>query len=215
MANGEGSKTAKIVLGIVGGVLLLCILCCVGGYMLVPQEAKGLFGKTVTMARQMTTGVQAFDAGFREEMAPATRWQLGGGGQEAVLLVGVGAETELDDATAADLQDRAWQRYAKAFAEGGMPLTGIGVGRAGAGTAGPQSAQGHVTEWTKHVVDVDTLVERTGVPAPPEIEFFESVEELSRGQDGVDVDTSADGVRIEIDASGGGDGDASGPDDRE
>ena len=205
MANGEGSNTTKIVVGIIGGVLVLGLLCCVGGWFLIPKEKRNLLGEGVLMAQQMTTGIMAYDKGFADDFGDDGRWQLGGGGSDGLLLVGVGADVELGASTVADLQDRAWQRYANAFASGGMPRTGIAIGRGGARTGGADSHQGKVSDWTKNVVDVETLVARTGVAAPKASEFFESIEDLAEGDDSVRIGTDGNGIRVEVNASSGDD----------
>lgn len=197
MAEGDGSKTTKIVLAVIGGVLLLSVICCVGGWLLVPEEAKKMFGQGVEMAQQMAKGVQAFDQGFADDFGEDGRWEFGGAGQEALLLVGVGPDVELDEATVTDLQDKAWTRYASAFAGGGIPVTGVAIGRGGERTGGSSSYQGHVGDWMKNVVDIEELEARTGVAPPPASEFFESVEALERRSGGVQVK-----VEVEPDEEG-------------
>jgi hypothetical protein len=198
MANGEGSKTVKIIVGIVLGIVVLGGLCCVGGYFLIPQEARDLMGEGMNMARQMAAGVQNYDKGFADDFGEDGRWMFGGAGNEGLLLVGVGADAELDEATVADLQDKAWVRYTNAFAEGGMPLSGVAIGRAGERTAGAGSYQGHVSDWAAHVVETEALIERTGVAAPPEIEFFESIQELEAESGGtIEVETEGNEIQAE------------------
>jgi hypothetical protein len=200
MTNGDGSKTTKIVLSIIGGVVVLGLICCVGGWFLIPKEARNLMGEGVQMAKQMAEGVQAFDKGFADDFGEDGRWELGGGGHEALLLVGVSADTELDEATVADLQDRAWRRYTSAFSGGGIPVNGVAIGHAGKRNRGPDSYQGVVSSWAKNVADIEMLVERTGIEAPATSEFFESIEQLEGGGVNVEVDSEGNAIRVDVKA---------------
>ena len=214
MANADpsGWTAGKIILAVVGGCFLLTALCCTGTYLTNKDEFDEVFsiaGDAMVMGKEFAEGAQRWEDGFTEEFGPNARWRVDSDGSDGLALA-VGVEGGPDPADLEELQNKAWARWAKSFPEAAMPITGVGIGTAGELDLGAETEgtnQGEVHDWWGSVVDVDTLVERTGIAAPKTSEFFERLENLEQDQrdqgNDVTIDADPDGVKIEIEAGGG------------
>jgi hypothetical protein len=204
--SGGGWSAGKIILAIAGGCFLLTTLCCTGTYFAKQDEINEAFsfmGETYSFGVQFAEGVGRFEAGFAEEFGEDGRWRIDSAGEDRMVLA-IGLEGGAGEADIEALQDKAWALWVESFPQGGMPIVAVGIGSAGELALGEGGAhQGTVHDWLGNTADVEALVERTGIAAPPPSELFEHMEELSesqRGGNGVTIKTDDGKVKVEIKA---------------
>lgn len=170
--KGNGAKIALIIAAI---VVVLGIACCVGGYFLSKDFID--FGK------QMAKGTMAMESSFGETVADDGVWELAPQANEMVFVIGV-KEIPEDRAEIERLQDSGWELYAQSFAEGGMPIRGVAVGRAVSRAKGGKSHQGKVAGWEEHIATAETLEERTGIAPPPVSKAMEKMMDFQKSAEG-------------------------------
>ena len=168
MAKTGDTKTRRKALRIVAFLGVLVALTCLG---------------TVTVFQatlgELRTGLITLDANVAERFPDGTVWALA---EEAsameqraptdsvhlILTVGLPEDTVVDDP--ATLRADVWTAYCDAFAEGGIHLGSVAVGRAVKGVPhGDFRSFGAVSGWEDGREDAASLVERTGRAAPDDL----------------------------------------------
>jgi hypothetical protein len=156
MATSDKSSAWKIVLIVVGALFVLGILCCAGAWFLMGDEV--MDGVKVGM------GVAKLDQRLDAELEQDVVVGLHQKGPETMVLT-IGVRDELTEERVRELQDAVWKAYCDVFADGGMPVRHVGVGR--------PSGSSEVSDWREHQVSVEELEQRTGRKAPPPLELFD------------------------------------------
>ncbi len=175
MAKEGKSSGAKIALIIAAIVVVLGIGCCVGGYFLSKDF--------IDFTKHMAKGSMALEANFATAVADDAVWELAPQANQMVFVIGLKSVPE-DAAEIERLQDAGWTLYAESFAEGGMPLRGVAVGKAIRRAKGGKSHQGKASRWEENFATAETLEERTGISPPPVPGFMEKMMDLQENAEG-------------------------------
>lgn len=181
MSEGGKWTPGKIFLLILGIVAGLGVLCCGAGWLLWGDKIKA----GVSFGQNATVYVQRLQKDYGEKAIFGIEKN---DRQEMVLTIGV--EGELTPERVTEVQDGAWKALGDVFGtDGFLPVRQLAVGRPLEHEGGGKS--GAVVEWGKNVVDVETLVQRTGVPAPKNVGFLP--EEFDGKRVKIKVSVGADG----------------------
>ena len=162
MAPRDPRKTALLIVLLSAATIGVC---CGGAWLLVPEAAHD-------MAR-FGAGFGTFYGAVHEELSTGAHAELVDEDGEWVLRVGVAPGDELTPERVAEVQDLAWRIYVRSWERGGVPLARIAVGRA----ESDENITVAIRGWQEHVVEVDEVVRRTGIPRPPTARFLEAPEE--------------------------------------
>jgi len=170
--KGSGAKIALIIAAIVVG---LGIACCGGVY----YYSRDF----IEAGKQMVAGATAMESNFATTVADDCVWELAPQANEMVFVIGMKSVPE-DAEEIARLQDAGWKLYAESFADGGMPLRGVAVGKAISRAKGGKSHQGKVSGWAENIATAETLAGRTGIPPPPVFEAMEKIMAIQKNAEG-------------------------------
>jgi hypothetical protein len=181
MAEGSKWTPGKIFLLIVGILGGLALLCCGGLYLLIGEE--------VIAGIKFGQDSIAFVERLEKDLGAGTTFDIAGEDQSD-MAVAIGITGELTPERIAEAQEKGWKALAESYGKNGFfPIKRLGVGT----TRGGRKGKGSVSGWTAHVVSVDEIVQRTGVPAPPMVKFLpKDFEKGGGGGFSVQVNGSSD-----------------------
>ena len=168
-SDARARKTALRIVGILGIVMLLC---CTGTAWFTYSISEGLSTRMTELdTRVGATFPQGTVWRLEQLLTPAPERAM-----KRVFVVGF--PEPVPEERHAEIVDEVWTMYCETFADGGIALEEIAVGVAGEGT--PERAMeenirhaGSVNEWIGNRYDVADAAERTGLPAPPDVDLLE------------------------------------------
>jgi hypothetical protein len=168
MATKGDAATRKKALQIVRFLGILVLLCCVGGS----------FAAFRTWAT-VETRMRSLDAKIAQGFADGAVWRLEEffpqlqQGPDSVRVPVIGLPESATPDRHLELVDRAWRVSCEAFAEGGIGVDQIALGRPaddeprnGRNKVAPHA--GYVIEWSGSRYPVADAIARNGVAEPPE-----------------------------------------------
>jgi len=168
MAGGAKWSTGKIVLVAFLAVALLGALCC-GAFL---WMGKDVIRSTVGLVKRSAD----FQAALQDEVGAGGRARFVVTSPGSWTLV-VGVDDEVPEEGFPRVEEAAWRAFARAFPDDAPPVRFVTVGRSTPG-------EGEVSLSGSRAVEVEELVERTGVEAPPASEALST--EGVRPEFGVD-----------------------------
>ena len=187
MAEGAKWTPGKIFLLVAGILAGLAVICCGAGWLIMGDKIMG----GVAFGQNTAKYAQRLQTDFGSESV----FELKQNGNEWVLAIAV--KDELTPERVTEVQDGAWRALSECYGtDGFFPLTAVAVGN-----PGPGSKPGHgvVVNYAENSVPIDELVKRTGVNAPPLVNFLPS--EAFAGNSNVKVTVKGEGEE-----DGGGEG---------
>ena len=195
MAEGSKWTPGKIFLliaGILGG---LALICCGGFWLMFGDKVMAgiAFGKNTARFTQKLQSDFGTDSVFEFKQNDKAEW-----------ILAIAVKDELTPERVTKLQDSAWRAVGECYGQDGFfPVKHVAIGR-----PGPGSKPGHgvVVDYSANSVDVDELVKRTNVPAPPLVKFLP--EEAFSSGSSVHAEYKTETKSTE--GEGGGEGDGGG-----